>query len=448
MSYVSVMGIVICIKFQRLLVISAALLLLDGCQSGSLPGRSSFTLSIIPDTQNYIDFRHQEAAGFQLDSSELFIQQMQTIAARSVTNGGDISFVSAVGDIWQHQTKIIDLDHLNRGIGIEPDPILARNSSQPEQVLNIEIPKAIEGFRIISDAGVPFSVAPGNHDYDAIWSVAGYSPKRGVIYSELNQTVEDMGVLHIGGLDNFRRVFGDTSDFFEGKSWYIDSFNGGANSAQRFFAGGYNFLHIAIEMQPGDQVISWIESVLANNPGLPTILTTHDFLNRKGERLPHPLIDLTLVDPEAHNSAEQFWQKLISRQDQIFLVLSGHQHGQSVRVDSNIFGNQVFQVMADYQQRGHAGHDAGRTGGTVGIGDGWLRLMDFDFESIPARIRVKTYSSYFKKLSGQIKEYADWYKSEEQPEMSDFAFYQSDDFVIVLKDFNQRFSGDSFDRNK
>ena len=435
------MDIAIYIKYRRLLTIGVALLFLVGCQSLSLTGRSTFTLAVIPDTQNYIDFRHQQAAGFELDSSELFIQQMQAIAARSVTRGGDIGFVTAVGDIWQHQTKIIDLEHLERGIGIEPDPILARNSSRPDQVINMEIPKAIEGFRIINDTGIPFSVAPGNHDYDAIWSVAGYPPKRGVIYSELNLTVEDMGILHIGGLDNFRRVFGNSSEFFKDKPWYIDSYNGGANSAQRFFAGGYDFLHIAIEMQPGDQVIAWVESVLADNPGLPTILTTHDYLNRKGERLPHPLLDLTYVDPKFHNSAEQLWQKLISRHDQIFLVLSGHHYGQSQRVDANIFGHQVFQVMADYQERGRVGYEVGRTDSRTGIGDGWFRLMEFDFETTPARVRVKTFSSYFKKYSGQVEEYASWYKSEEQPEMTDLAFYQSDDFIIVLEDFYQRFHG-------
>ena len=82
------------IKIRRLLapsVIFTALLLIRGCQSGNNAGSSSFTLAVIPDTQNYIDFRHQKAAGFELDSSELFIQQMEHIKAHSVANDGDIS---------------------------------------------------------------------------------------------------------------------------------------------------------------------------------------------------------------------------------------------------------------------------------------------------------------------------------------------------------------------
>ena len=420
-------------------ILSAVLLLLAACQAHNKPDNASFTLAVIPDTQNYIDFRHQKEEGFELDSNELFIQQMQYIADHSFAKGGDIAFIAAVGDVWQHQTKSIDQEHLQRGINIEPDPILARQAKRTEQVLAIELPTAIEGYRIISQAGLPFGVAPGNHDYDATWSVAGYPPNRDKKFSELNSTVEDFGILHIGGLDNFRSVFGDKSDCFRGKSWYIASYNGGANSAQKFFAGGYAFLHLALEMQPGDAVLAWVESVLSAHPGLPTIITTHDYLSSSGVRTPNPLIDLYRVDPEHHNSAQQLWEKLISQHDQIFLVLCGHQHGQSLRVDANTNGKPVYQVLADYQDRGQAGIEAGRSQ-VVGIGDGWLRLMHFDLGSNPARITVKTYSTYYARYSSEVDDYASWYKALEQPDMNDDEFHASDDFVINLDGFQQRFS--------
>ncbi|NIN80466.1 MAG: serine/threonine protein phosphatase, partial [Pseudomonas stutzeri] len=144
-----------------------------------------------------------------------------------------------------------------------------------------------------------------------------------------------------------------------------------------------------LEMQPGDDVLRWAELVLDANPGLPTIVTTHDYLSVAGERLPYPLIDLARVDPDFHNSAEQLWQKLLRRHDQIFLVLCGHQHGQAWRVDPNLEGNPVYQVLADYQGRGQAALDAGRKR-RVGIGDGWLRLMRFDFSRRPATVTVRT----------------------------------------------------------
>src|SRR3546814_16724739 len=70
------------------------------------------------------------------------------------------------------------------------------------------------------------------------------------------------GMLHYGGLDNFRSVFGSDSDFFKGKPWYVGAFNGGADSAQIFEAGGYRFLHIGLEMAPEDEVVAGAEGLL------------------------------------------------------------------------------------------------------------------------------------------------------------------------------------------
>ncbi len=400
-----------------------------------------FTLAVIPDTQNYIDFRHQTAQGFEFDAADLFIEQMRYVADNAVGNGGDIAFVASVGDVWQHQTIAIDPAHQRRGMAIESDPILARRAVRREAVLGVELPKAVEGYRIISEAGLPFGVAPGNHDYDAAWSVAGFPPNRQKKWRERTRTVEDMGILHVGGLDNFRSVFGADTGFFRDKSWYVDSFRGGANSAQRFSAAGYDFLHIAIEMQAGDPVLAWVETVLAAYPGLPTILTTHDYLDVRGERRARPLIDLARIEPAFHNSAEQLWQKLIRRHDQIFLVLCGHNYGQSFRVDDNAAGNPVYQLLADYQGRGQAGFDFGRRQ-RRDIGDGWLRLMRFDFSAEPARIEVSTFSSYYRRYSSQVDEYAAWYREREQPAMSDAEFHAADEFVIRLDGFTQRFPPD------
>ena len=255
----------------------------------------------------------------------------------------------------------------------------------------------------------------------------------------MTPTVEDLGLLHVGGLDNFRSVFGDDSEFFRDRPWYVASFRGGANSAQKFRAAGYEFLHITIEMQADDAVLEWIESVLAEHPGLPTILTTHDYLNTSNQRRAHPLIDLARAEPEYHNSAEQIWQKLIQHQDQIFLVLCGHHHGQGFRRDDNSFGNPVYQVLADYQGRGQVSLEAGYRKAR-GVGDGWLRLMNFDFSTWPATIRVKTFSSYFKRYSSQMKYYAQWYREYEQAQMSDSEFHAADEFVIRLDGFENRFA--------
>ena len=398
----------------------------------------TFTLAVIPDTQNYLDYKHQSAEEFALDGSDLFIAQMKDIVARE-----DVAFVAAVGDVWQHGTKEVEPEHAERGVGNIPNPLFASELAPTPKTLSIEIPKAVEGYQVLADAEIPFGVAPGNHDYDAMWSVEGFPPQlhKG---KDLTMTPEDIGILHVGGLDNFRSVFGNDGGFFKDKPWYVNHYRGGANSAQVFEAGGYRFLHITLEMQADNFVLNWAGDVIRAHPHYPTIITTHDYLNTQGERRANPIVDLKRVDPKHHNSAEEVWEKLVSAYDQVFLVLSGHHHGQARRVDNNRYDHQVYQILADYQSRGQAGLDAGapldpRRGSPRGLGDGWYRLMNFDTRGETPTITVQTWSSHYLKHVGELDSYAQWYRQREQPKASDSEFLAMEEFTLELVDFRERF---------
>jgi hypothetical protein len=244
------------------------------------------------------------------------------------------------------------------------------------------------------------------------------------------------GLGHVGGLANFVDVFGAETPFFRGQDWYVSSYHGGADSAQVFTAGGYRFLHIALEMSPEDDVLAWASGVIAAHPGLPTIISTHDFLNGAGERKANPRIDLALGHPE-HNNAEALWTKFIARNDQIFLVLCGHQHGESYRVDKNAAGHDVHQLLADYQDRNQTSVAAGAT---AAMGDGWLRLMTFDLAGGAPTIRVRTYSTRYNTFSSDLPDYAAWYRPHEQPDMTDAEFLAHEAFDIPLSDFAARYA--------
>ncbi len=414
-----------------------------------------FTLAVIPDTQNMVDFRHQkgqELRGhdeFPINASDQFLGMLQYIADNSVSNGGDIVFATSVGDVWQRQSFLMDEEHRKRGFDytrFSPIALSGEIGYGPE-TLDFEIPLAISGYRILAEAELPFSVVPGNHDFDAMWTDARYPGSLlKAIFSDNVDTSdrEVIGALHVGGLENFRSAFGSDSAFFRDKPWYVSSHSGGTSSAHVFSAGGYEFLHIALEMSPPDEAITWAQLVLREFPDRPTILTTHDFLNKDGERVANPLIDLAALDPDQHNSAQQLFEKLIYPNDHIFLVLCGHRHGQAVRFDTNAEGNEVIQVLADYQDRGQSLLDVdpsirGIADRLIGIGDGWLRLMQFDFsEEVPV-ISVRTYSSHYQGFSVDFKHYADWYRKQEKPEATDAEFMTADEFTLQLHDFRQRF---------
>ena len=404
----------------------------------SAPADTVFTIAVIPDTQNYLDFTHQTAEGFPFDASELFLEQMAYIAENLESAGGEIACVTSLGDVWQHQSLEIDAEHAACGFRKVPNPILDAHFAPTEKVKTVEMPKAHEGFSLIAGK-TPFSVVPGNHDYDAMWSDSKFPPRALTPADVDPNDLTSLGVLHPGGLDNFRSVFGAETAFFKGQPWYVASHDGGADSAQIFEAGGYRFLHIGLQFDPPNDTLTWAASVIEAHKGLPTIISTHDYLSKEGKRVPNAMVDGNAVDP-IHNTPEMVWEKLISQHDQIFLVLCGHQHGQAWRVDENASGNKVWQVLADYQDRNQTLKDIGfKSDWPVGIGDGWMRLMTFDFGAATPVLKVQTYSTFYDQLSREVADYAAWYKPGEQPHLSDEAFHNTDDYTLSLEDFRARF---------
>lgn len=404
--------------------------------AGAAGDDDTFTIAVIPDTQNYLDYTHQEAEGFPFDANKLFIQQMQYIADNLESAGGEIAFVSSLGDVWQHQSEAMDPAHAERGLERVPNPTFDSHFAPTEKVHTVEMPKAHEGFSLIAGK-VPFSVVPGNHDYDAMWTDANHPPAEKINPADLST----LGVLHPGGLDNFRSVFGAETDFFKDKSWYVASHDGGADSAQVFEAGGYRFLHIGLQFDPPNASLAWAAGVIEQYPGLPTIVSTHDYMDTSGERKANPIIDGHAVDP-IHNNPEMVWEKLISKHDQVFMVLCGHQHAQATRVDDNEFGNPVWQMLSDYQGRNQTLVDAGYDMGPwpQGVGDGWLRFLEFDMSGAEPVVHVRTYSTHYEVQSSDLPEYTAWYREHEKPEESDEAFRAGDDFRLTLEGFSERFA--------
>ncbi len=388
----------------------------------------TFTVAMIPDTQNYVDFRNQAWSGFAFDATEQFYAQMLWVSQQSRSSGGDIVFATHVGDIWQHYSEWMDPEHVARGFKWMPNVGGSTVALSPKvHTRGFEIPAAAFGFEVLADK-LPFSIVPGNHDLDALWTDPAHPPR-----PDLKQA----GRRHVGGLTGFQSVFSDQSKFFDGKPWYVDAHDGGADSAQVFTAGQCRFLHIGLQYHAPDASLAWASDVIKRHPGLPTIITTHDYLARDGRRHGASNPDNSVLDPR-DNNPEMIWDTFIKQHDQIFLVLSGHVSGQGFGADTNRFGNTVWQIMADYQARGQTAREAGAPGRD--IGDGWLRLLNFRLDSENPSLEVRTYSTHFGKFASEIPEYGAWYKAREgQAALSDGDFLKRDEFIVPLEGFHTRF---------
>ncbi|HYA90618.1 MAG TPA: metallophosphoesterase [Thermodesulfobacteriota bacterium] len=334
---------------------------------------STFTIAVIPDTQNYVNETNPQPG-----SLSVFKAETRYLADQK--DSMNLVFVTHVGDVVQH------------GDGTDGT---AGNASWGA---GTEWERARSAMDIISASGLVFGMSPGNHDYD------NYSdPARGTLKGSVL----------------WRRYFGSGSSYFAGKSWYggaSDSlpYNPGLSSFQTFQAGGRNFLHISLEMEAGDPALTWAQGVIDSHKGYATLITTHEYLsppanedNRGPMALPAQRIAATFLKGShgGWNDAQGVWDKLISKNDQIFMVICGHawtptiagvSKAENMRIDQNVFGHPVYQILTDYQ---------GNTLGLDGIpdadpgGDGWLRFMEFNLEA--GTIYFSTYSPTLNRYAGR-----------------------------------------------
>ncbi|MEE6273288.1 metallophosphoesterase [Georgenia sp. MJ206] len=185
--------------------------------------------------------------------------------------------------------------------------------------------------RALEGAGLPYSVLPGNHDLT-------------------NTRVPDR---ELGANEPYLRWFGPQRALAQSTDAGRDE--SGFSEYHVFEAEGQEYLMLALAWRVSDETLAWAEDVMAEHPTLPTILTSHEILG----------VDSDGVTAVTGANGERLWQELIRSNDQIFLTISGHNHGSAYRTLENDNGNEVIQVLQDWQMNYEGGN-------------GFLGLFEFD----------------------------------------------------------------------
>jgi len=208
--------------------------------------------------------------------------------------------------------------------------------------------RANTAMNILDTTSIPWGVTPGNHDSNS-----------GADYTYYNTN------------------FGPSTSHFSGKSWYGGASAQYGNSYQRFTANGSRqFLSIELDSYNYAYSATWAQSVISSNPGVPTVITTHNYL------IPGGLTRFS-GDPGGATSPNgpgyYFWNNLIKNNPQIFMVLNGHTDTSRFQESTNTAGGRVFEVLADYQFFSGNGTQ------------GYLRLITFNPDT--NNIHISTVSS-------------------------------------------------------
>lgn len=180
--------------------------------------------------------------------------------------------------------------------------------------VDAEWPVADAAMQNLEAGNLPYSILPGNHDLTS------------------DGTVPYLGTFPTSRAAEQPTFGGRSPD--ELSEYHI------------FEAEGQQFLVLALEYHAGDDTLDWASEVLTEHPELPTILTAHEYLGLSQDRS-------QVTDTQY---GQHLWDYLIADHDQIFLTLSGHNHGAGYRVQQNSAGNDVVEILMDYQMAYQGGN--------------------------------------------------------------------------------------------
>ncbi|WP_199736438.1 metallophosphoesterase [Micromonospora sp. HM5-17] len=259
-------------------------------QPPNLPATdTTFTLAVVPDTQNEVVYRLSDA---------WFTRRMSWLVENE--DELDLRFVTHTGDL-------VNWDRVDG----------------PDTITHDQYERASAGLRLLEDAGIPYSLSIGNHDAAA--TCQGGSACPGDAHANLRNT-ESFNLFfppsrfqNLGGL------------YEEGK---ID------NSFHTFTAGGLQWLVLNLELWPRTGVVEWAKGVVADHPYHNVIVNTHSHLTGNGQ--------ISQSGSYGDNSPQYLFDELYSRYPNIRIVVSGHTGVYAYRVDTGVHGNRIHQILSTY----------------------------------------------------------------------------------------------------
>lgn len=310
---------------RRLLVVAILLL-----QAAAVLATDPFTLVMLPDTQEYVDRatkKYLDRKGKEDWTPYIFKQVEWTKASKRKLN---IVAALHMGDITQ--------------TNIEEEWKITK--------------QCYDQF----DGVVPLFLAIGNHDV------------------KLGEIVGDprLDFSPPGRLSWFEKYFPKAK--YDKEPWYGGSMDGKTltNAWYQFEAGGMKFMVVSIEYYPREQALDWANQIVASHPDRRVIVITHAYLNNSlnhNQRLAPK--SFARQQASKGNTGEQIFDKFVSRHKNIFLVLCGHIGGEGRQISKGVHGNEVHEVLADYQAWPQGG-------------ESWLRYLTFHPDQ--DKIEVYTYN--------------------------------------------------------
>jgi antitoxin component YwqK of YwqJK toxin-antitoxin module len=287
-----------------------------------------YSFALIPDTQFYVYERQQD--GFPL--AEIFSSQTRWITEHLVQK--NIIFAMHLGDVTEQSS-------------VESEWIRGKTSMK------------------LLDNSLPYIMVPGNHDY---FYNKGFMTKQAVKFNQYFP------------LKLFKRMQTFGGEFESNKS---------DNTYHYLNVGKTNYLIMGLEFAPRDEVLEWANQLIGKHPNHVTMVIIHghiwkhELMNDSHTWASLPFADYNGEPPGSFNNGVQVWNKLLKKHSNLKFLFCGHARSNDRILGQGIKGNQVFQLLSNYQH-----FESG--------GNGYLRLLTFSPNG--QFVSVSTYSPYLGKF--------------------------------------------------
>lgn len=152
--------------------------------------------------------------------------------------------------------------------------------------------------------------------------------------------------------DGYRLMFAEETYSSQFEGFHIDGQP--ENSWRTLTVGEVDYLLITLDFGASDAVLNWASKIISAHPHHRVIITTHGYMYRDGtlqNTSHHSIPNPTGADDGKANNGDQMWEKLISRHENIFMVLCGHYSTEeplTVQMQG-VYGNTVTTILTDPQ---------------------------------------------------------------------------------------------------
>ena len=282
-----------------------------------------FSLVLLPDTQNYT----RTANGIYKKQTDWIVKNQKAL---------NIRFVLHMGDVTNDNTKV-------------------------------QYQRAIAAHDVLNKAGIPYSVATGNHEYKK-----GDSGKK---FGSRSRTL-------------FANYFNDNyiKNGFKDSSWF-HGFKSTGSMYATFEVGNLKFAVVALEYAPRKDLLCWADNLIQTElKDRYVIITTHGYLSRGATEAAN---DYTTgyssgakpaYTPFGHTGGEVF-AELAGRHSNVIMVAGGHVFGIEHRNRPGFNGNSVHETLVDYQAEKPCTSSScvdSSCEHANDAGNGWMRILTID----------------------------------------------------------------------